>query len=488
MNPLLYDFKRTFIRFSTLFFLAIFIVAGVGLSFLVYQYTISQQKSQYVHINDIAVIKVSGENYTALIYVFDNLGNPVPTAEVEVRTSKVYSTLTNASGFAKLSFPRSINGTIKVTYKGESINQSFSFLGLSEGVTFHASAFTSGVGVFQPSFERIISIGISGVSVSPVISPVIPILYTLVPAAYVITASNGGKAVLVIGSIVKNITIHYAFSSKYNETNLNNTLLLKDYINVVTINVPEEPRYFVAESKDLGIYNSSYTLYLPHGTALTQVFLSIGSYVGLFTGFFPVIMLYLAYVMLAKPRESGALLFLLSKPITRGQLYLNRFLGGALTALLASLIFWTLGYLIINYWIYTSTGVSIPINFLILSFVATLVNLVAFYSLVLVLPTFIKSAGWNIGISVILYVFFSVIFGIIALAIGGINRVEEVSYKLDYLNPLQLGSLITYFLAKEYLITSSYSFISPPLIIIAVLAWVIIPLMVGIWRIQKIDI
>lgn len=36
MNPLLYDLKRTFVRISTLFFLVLFLVVGVGLSYLLY--------------------------------------------------------------------------------------------------------------------------------------------------------------------------------------------------------------------------------------------------------------------------------------------------------------------------------------------------------------------------------------------------------------------------------------------------------------------
>ncbi|MCY0883158.1 MAG: hypothetical protein OWQ50_05025, partial [Acidianus infernus] len=102
MNPIIYDFKRSFFRLSVLIFLVLFTIFGIGIGYLVYNASIANlPRSSYYDLNFVGV--TFNYNGTVIIcgYVFDNQGNPlVATVELLSHTGKVISiTQSNSSGF-----------------------------------------------------------------------------------------------------------------------------------------------------------------------------------------------------------------------------------------------------------------------------------------------------------------------------------------------------------------------------------------------------
>ncbi|AWR96753.1 ABC transporter permease subunit [Acidianus sulfidivorans JP7] len=487
-NSFIYDFKRTFLRFSTIFFIIIFGLAGIGVSYLVYHFTISVEKATFVKINDVAIYLHENSASYLIGYAFNNQGNPISGAKVELLNSTgVIETLeTNSSGYFEFKNPP-VSSTIEIIYNSQKVNESYSAIidGIVDNTTTaFASAFT------DTSF-------------------------TSSPISFIILNTQGDKATLIAATTTKNINLTYTFTPNTidNSTELNNiletngtTVFLPNYINKLTITVVNKPEYIYTSALSNTLFTGgissaphlrrplliiSSNVFYPHTVAFNSIVTSALSNAGIFASFFPILMFYLAYTIFAKPRDSGALLFLLSKPITRRELYVNRLLGGSLTGIVAALVYSILTFGIIDYLIYSSSGVLVPMNVLILSFVGIAIELVAFYSLVLMIPTFVRSAGGNLGISIFLYFLFGIIWNIIADIIAGFSNVAnitKISYELDYFNPFGIVDFAEYFIENPYTIVSSGGVIHLPLVIISSALWIIIPTIIGLMRIQKIDI
>nr|MCL7344981.1 hypothetical protein [Candidatus Aramenus sulfurataquae] len=100
MRPFLYDFKRSFLRLSTLLLLVLFTLAGVGLTALVSSSlsSITPDKYSYVGYAD-----VNGTNLQIVGLGIGPSGNPQQGLNVTVgviigNEIKYFSTITNSSG------------------------------------------------------------------------------------------------------------------------------------------------------------------------------------------------------------------------------------------------------------------------------------------------------------------------------------------------------------------------------------------------------
>ncbi|ARM75237.1 ABC transporter permease subunit [Acidianus manzaensis] len=509
-NPFVYDFKRTFLRFSTIFFLIIFSLAGIGVSYLVFHFTISVNESTYVKINDVAVYFNNNGSSEIIGYVFNNLGNPIPNAKVQIlnanATHIIATTNTNTSGYFKIeSLPTS--GYIRIIYNSQEINETYS---PSVSVTTVNSSTTTHHHIFSLSAVTPSSSNSVSFSTTEFASAFTDASGSFAVYSFIIVNAHNGKADLIVASTEKNANLSYSFtnyplyqpasiivsaSSQNSTVNSNvKTLAISNYIQTFTISVPSQPEYInfelVQNSTENGLTSLPLvsSLFYPHSSAFSSIVTSAISNAGIFASFFPILMFYLAYTILAKPRDSGALLFLLSKPVTRREIYTNRLLGGSLTGVVAALAYALVTYGVIDYLVFSVAGVSVPINVLLLSFAGIAIELVAFYSLVLMLPTFIKSAGANIGLSIFLYFLFGIIWDIFSIIIGGPSNSAKVSYELDYFNPFGIVTFAEYYIESPYTFTNSYGVIHLPLVILSSALWIIIPAIIGLQRIKKIDI
>ncbi|MBW9141786.1 MAG: ABC transporter permease, partial [Candidatus Aramenus sp.] len=123
---------------------------------------------------------------------------------------------------------------------------------------------------------------------------------------------------------------------------------------------------------------------------------------GTFVEFFPIVFLYLGYGLLAKPKEQGALDFLLSRPVTRGSVFMSRYLGGVMTAFVSSALF----VLSLSIATIALIGIPLPAFDALLLIVGLTADLTAFYSIMIMIASLTKSSGKYLGISIFTFFFF----------------------------------------------------------------------------------
>lgn len=221
----------------------------------------------------------------------------------------------------------------------------------------------------------------------------------------------------------------------------------------------------------------------------TQIVGSVG--VSLFITFFPVIVLYLVYIYIAKPRAQGALEFVLARPITRFELYTTRYFAGVLVVLVATVLFYTA--LVLS--VYFFTGVLLDLYQSILLYAGLSLALIAFYSLCYMLSAFTSGTRY-IVVSVITYMVFSILWNllvylvVISLRGFGIGLAQELmraQYTSYYFTPLGIYYFMQYYytvyVTGESVLTIE-SIINPLFICISTITWITIPVVLG-WLVFK---
>jgi A/G-specific adenine glycosylase len=151
---------------------------------------------------------------------------------------------------------------------------------------------------------------------------------------------------------------------------------------------------------------------------------------------------------LAKPRAVGALEFVLSMPVTRRDIYAVRFLAGVLTAITVS------GVLVA---VTTASTIamlkaSVDLTHVALLWLGLAISLIATYSLFYMLSTALRGGSY-LAIAILAYILLWFALPIaataIAITIGGVSKVAEVSNITKYINPQVLFSYITSYILTQ---------------------------------------
>ncbi|MEM4440526.1 MAG: ABC transporter permease subunit [Desulfurococcaceae archaeon] len=226
----------------------------------------------------------------------------------------------------------------------------------------------------------------------------------------------------------------------------------------------------------------------PRQLAVAGLLLGAGG-IGLFEFFFPVVMLYLVYVYIAKPRSTGALEFVLARPVTRFDIYATRFASGALVALLASGVFHASLMLSIN----LIFGVSFDYTVYTLLYLGTAASLVAFYSLCYFIASTTRGVRY-LAFSIFAFLFFTIIVNIlqailVVLITPGLppreitREITVLQYRLKYFNPLGVSDFAKYFVQKHLGIITGpeplENIVLPELVALSTVLWITIPLLAG---------
>jgi ABC-2 type transport system permease protein len=227
-----------------------------------------------------------------------------------------------------------------------------------------------------------------------------------------------------------------------------------------------------------------------------QLISSVG--LGLFTAFFPIIVLYLVYVYIAKPRSQGALEFILARPITRFELYTVRYFAGVLVVIAATSLF----YIALMTSINLLTGVSPSIQGGLILYSGLVLSLIAFYSFCYLLGSLTSGSRYIVA-SVLSYVLFSMLWSLIIFLIVyfthrgvGVNILTEITriqYTLNYFNPLRTQDYMQYYFmiheVGEYSILPTgdvlKEVVNPWLVATSTIAWIIMPFILGWLKFRK---
>ena len=211
----------------------------------------------------------------------------------------------------------------------------------------------------------------------------------------------------------------------------------------------------------------------------------------IFITFFPVVVLYLVYIYVAKPRSQGALEFVLARPITRLELYITRLFAGVLVVLTATALF----YAALVLAIYLLTGVLLDLYSFVLLFAGLALALIAFYSLCYLLSALTSGTRYLVA-SIVTYIVFAILWSllvylvIISLKGFTLSLTEELAkaqYISYYFTPLGVHNFMQYY----YLVyigggqsTAIEAVVNPWLVGISTATWIIAPLAIG-WLLFK---
>lgn len=379
MNPVLYDFKRAFIRPATIIALAVFILVGIGLSYLV---TISLSMSVgAIYPMFIAKLDVETGEFTIYYVVYDSEANPT-TARVEVsilfgklESLEVVKTFTfNAKGYHvfQASLDSDVLGLLseKPLYLRVASSTPFGFMNMTT--------------MFLPKNNKIMSAFFGDIFISngEAVGSIL--------AVGIAFLKNSELIITLLSELPsEGFELYYALSSGLGEAGFDEALLAGNVSTGLTV--------FRINASELGVNitdTTMVTLYLkdPEGvtytskpgliirvkTGVTQrriTNVAAGSAgIGLFSQFFPIVVLYLAYTLVAKPKGMGALEFLIARPVTRLEIYVTRFLAGVLTAPVSTGVF----LIALNSSIFLLTGYSIEASNMLILFLGIAGSLIAF--------------------------------------------------------------------------------------------------------------
>lgn len=495
MNPVLYDFKRAFIRPATIIALVVFILMGIGLSYLVSILLGTSVGAVYPMF--LAKLDVETGEFTIYYSIYDSEVKPT-TAYVEVSLFLHEQEIAQAVK----TFTFSANGyhVFKTTLESNVLKS------LPEKPLYIQVSSSTPLG-FMRIAKIFVSLGDK-------------MLFASYGGIYFPGGGDGGSILAVGGVFLKNgeliisllselpsegFKLYYVISPRLREAGFDGAVLAGDVstgLNVFRINVSE-----------LGVNITDMTeilLYLkdPEGVTYSSTpgfitKLQTGAIqrritnvatgragLGLFSQFFPIVVLYLAYALVAKPKGMGALEFLIARPVTRFEVYTTRFVAGALTALMSTVVF----FAAFNASMYWLIGYTIETPYVITLFLGVTGSLIAFYSVCYMLSTVISGTRY-LAASIFLYLLFTMIMDLVIYFIARLTYgftpqlVEELprlQYSSYYFNPLGLTSFATYFVNRALFpeSTPEVSIVNPYLVVVAAAAWILGPFILG-WLLFK---
>jgi ABC-2 type transport system permease protein len=235
-----------------------------------------------------------------------------------------------------------------------------------------------------------------------------------------------------------------------------------------TIEVPSEANYVrISSNSSLSInpYSQSLILY-------TNIVDGYFSAMGLFLSFFPFVVIYLAYAMFAKPRDTGALEFILARPITKGELYMTRFSANALTAIIASFLINISPYVTFI----LKAGLYLSPQFILLASIIPMTLLLTYLSITYMYASLIKSGGTTLGLGIATYIIIQIAIPVIGFMSGNYTLIE------DYIVPASISQAI-----QSYLEGATIS-VNVGLELLSTILWIVVPLVIGYLAFKRKDI
>lgn len=487
--PVIYDFKRSFFRLSTLILLAVFIVAGIGLSYLSY----SMVSNLAGPVRTLGVIVVDGDNVLVYGVAYDFTGKELSGASIVFLDSSGRTLFeTRINGVYHLSFKAPANNRIarvKIMYNGKEASEPvlpLDYINNTYQVLYYAA------------FNTLSMTENGGILWTPQNSP-----RTYLVASLLLLDKSSGDALLQIVSIN---TTDRGFRPNYelligcvelgvtstSKGNINTSLLPRSIV-YKTIDIRDyfvRKRIRVDPSDNVLIMRINGTdkalLMRYDGLQPAKAFMAgsmlSSSGLSLFLNFFPIVFLYLAHILMAKPKATGALEFILARPVTKWDLYITRYVSGVLVALASSAIF----VIALDIASATIWGIMFGAYPSVIMFLAIFVGLVAWYSFCYMLASGIKSSSRYLALAIIFYLLFAMFWGLIVLLIAismgvGITAeaAESLGYKLNMLNPIKISDLILYYMRLHYGLVAPMHWINPGVVAATSLAWIMAPFVLG---------
>lgn len=527
MKPFVYDFKRAFLRKSTLITLVLFIVAGIGLTYIVAQSIASSNSGLMYSGIAMAELDVSNKELKVVMGVYDNKLQPV-SADIslglhirslvgekqlleksfELGSYKIEGTLdTNISlseemaqyisnaqdVFLEMNITRMNVGGLKV----------FSWyfiplysIGPGKSSTYSGCNYLGANGLYMVlSGERSIPFaGCSGLIVSQnklyIIAGALKSLYLPTKIYYSVQAYNETSSDIMVEK-------HFYVPPNVNISSLKFLGNISQAMKVYLFGA-ELPTSLLSDNTALNVTLVALDAngnVIAAGKLVTSLLKNVvtnlisNTGIGLFSSFFPIVMLYLGYVLIAKPKSQGALEFILARPITRTDLFVTRYIAGILVAITAPALFVVALHAGLN----ALLGVSLNSIDDVLFYFGLSASLVAFYTLCYYIAVEFKGGSY-LAVSIALYLLFLIGFQILgvmlAVTMMNASNVEgflKIQSIINYFNPMGLSNLVMILIQmKSNAISASLAdIVKLEYIVLDLGVWVAVPFVAGLYRFRN---
>ncbi|ADI31826.1 ABC transporter permease subunit [Staphylothermus hellenicus] len=514
MNPLIYDLKRSFMRRTTIIMIIIFLLIGIGITYLIFGNIQQEGINPNSKVTVVATLWSKKGIGTISGYIVDKDGKGIPGASIEfyIGDEKLANNKSLDNGYfeidtgVNLAFNPSNIGAFGEKYQILLNNSKIHVKTASE--EFDVKAMISS------------SISIKGQNIFP--ASIVYIHKSVFVHEPPQSLSTYGSTLAIInydestGKATIIVAVPFLFSSetKYNVSySLQPVLLLrkgevvKNYLSRIcnesaSLGEFDDP----VEIVSLNINNRNTTLILCYNVrdqvnvvsaqftksnVITSLYVAaLSTPVNLVATFIPISMLYIAYVLMAKPRSIGALEFLLARPVTRFDIFINRYIAGILTATLSAIII-VLALVLSSY---VLLGVPFIADIVFLLFLGLTLSMITMYSLYYALATSLRS-GFYLGLSIGLYLLFALFWQVI-IAIYGVSTgvllrdIQEYSKMLInsyYYNPMGIMNLIMIIIQNNYGISAIIN-PDPFYMSLSVTLWICVPAILGYLRFQRINL
>ncbi|QIW24588.1 hypothetical protein EWF20_10890 [Sulfolobus sp. S-194] len=461
VNPLLYDFRRTFLRLSILILLILFVVGGVGIIYEAY-HSLHIYPAELYNYNVIVTVNQNQASgiYHIIAFAFDNDGNPLSGVAIKIDNNTY---VTNSSGYI-VANTSTFPSLITANYDGEkkvvlSINTNIrNSVGFN---SFGSNVQTSSL-VENLFFNTIIFANITKLvdfsSFSYASQPFFMVFF-------VITGYDNNSAHFIFAGI-GNFSVEFR---SLNNSVIKSVNLSVNGIKDDVIQMPPNAFYIYVGVPKVSMSGTSMPLQPEIEFEIVTPMLGA---MGLFSFAFIIVFIYVAYVMFGKLKDRG-LDFILSRPITRGQLYFTRYFSGAISTLVASLLF-SLTISLTSY----SLLHFIPSFIAYYMFIYTFTIVLVWYSISYLFYSLLPPTS-GLGISIALYFIVDIAISVISLLYPSLNNI--LSY---YINPSSVSSLISYYM----LYLQFPQGVNLGVSVISQLLWIVLPVLGGYVIFKRLNI
>ena len=472
MRDFFYDFRRTFTGKFTIVMIVLIVLSSVGISYAGAVLSssgssgASPQATAYI-LPEIYQAHDGGYNFS--LYAVNGYGQPVTGLDLNTNVSLLNYTINvksvQSSVVSMANFTEKTNGQ-GFSYFSIGGNSSVNLVQLN----YHA-AYKNGLGAYQRTAELFINN--NTVTFAPnTISASYKILKNSTNVLYTMKVANPSSQYLANefvyyaapnGTPSPTLNVYYhvgngTSSSSLPPASISNFTLYK------SISGSDHYVLTLPLTKTANLKQVSVALTNSTGTILggnTDAFYSSVSTAAVLQALLqvpyefliPIIGIFSAYFYYGKDKTSGVLESVITRPVTKGRLFMSRYVGSAVTFLLALLIAIFLSdYVLLHY---TGSLMSWT-SFFGIVFGYT-IEAIAFSGIMYILAQFVKSQGALLGIGIGLFFLLVFVWGVIVDAILYLlhtNVATSAGYSLSItlgaISPTFYPSMITSYVTGYY--------------------------------------
>lgn len=310
--------------------------------------------------------------------------------------------------------------------------------------------------------------------------------------------SSVTSAEMVVGPVIS-VNIPPPSIESFNRLNMIDYEVFTEFFKVAELSIPKPIRdklyngYLILglgdNTTDPNSYDSyAYSVFLRFPQIILAAAFAMPASSGIMLSLFTIAVVYLSNRLMARPRSSGELEFILSKPVTRRDLFINRFLAQVIALLIMIIVFIVVFQISSISWI----GTGYDTNLLLRLFSGVFLSVLAFSSLVYAVATSLRPSFY-MGVSITLYIvfilFWDTLMSLVAITVYGLNSFQEISNFVDrsmYFNP-RIANRLFIDLIQNYLTGASLN-LDIPYAIIAIVLWIVLPLLPAYYRFKRVPL